>query len=78
MASGKVSAEALDAAVLDSLPWEELIEITITPAEVAEGLYKRNIYKASELTYQAVRAAFYEALSSDATALFAKAREVSR
>ena len=76
--NGKVSKDALDAAVLDSLAWEELIKITITPAMVAEGLYRRNIYKASELTYQAVRAAFYEALSADATALFAKAREVSK
>lgn len=77
VSNGKVSADALDAAVLDSLPWEELIVITITPAMVAEGLYRRNIYKASQLTHQDVRAAFYEALSDDATALFAKATEVS-
>ncbi len=78
VSNGKVSADALEAAVPDSLPWEELIEITVTPAMVAEGLYRRNIYKYSQLTHQAVRAAFYEALSGDATALFAKAKEVSR
>lgn len=77
VANGKVNKDALDAAVPDSLAWEELISITITPAMVAEGLYRRNIYKASELTHQAVRAAFLEALSADATALFAKAKEVS-
>lgn len=78
VSNGKVSAEALDAAVPDSLAWEELIEITITPAVVAEGLYRRNIYRYSDLSYQAVRAAFLEALSGDATALFAKAKEVSQ
>ena len=78
VSNGKVSADALEAAVPDSLAWEELIEITVTPAMVAEGLYRRNIYKASELTHQAVRAAFLEALSQDATALFSKAKEVSR
>ncbi len=78
VANGKVSADALEAAVPDSLAWEELIEITVTPAMVAEGLYRRNIYKASELSYQAVRAAFLEALSQDASALFSKAKEVSR
>ncbi len=78
VSNGKVSADALDAAVPDSLAWEELIEITITPAAVAEGLYRRNIYRYSELSYQAVRAAFLEALSQDANALFAKAKEVSR
>ena len=77
VANGKVDADALDAAVPDSLAWEELITITVTPAMVAEGLYRRNIYKASELTHQAVRAAFLEALSENATALFAKAKEVS-
>lgn len=78
VANGKVSAEALEAAVLDSLAWEELIKITITPAMVADGLYRRNIYRYSELSYQAVRAAFLEALSADANALFAKAKEVSK
>ena len=78
VSNGKVSADALDAAVLDSLAWEELIQITITPAMVAEGLYRRNIYKYSELSYQAVRAALLEALSTDANALFSKAKEVSK
>jgi len=78
VSNGKVSADALEAAVPDSLAWEELIEITVTPAMVAEGLYRRNIYRYSELSHQAVRAAFLEALSADATALFAKAKEVSR
>ena len=78
VSNGKVSADALEAAVPDSLAWEELIEITVTPAMVAEGLYRRNIYRYSELSHQAVRAAFLEALSADANALFAKAKEVSR
>jgi hypothetical protein len=74
---GKVSSDALDAAVPDSLDWKELIMITVTPAMVAEALYRRGIYKASQLTHQDVRAAFLEAISNDAQALFRNAMEES-